>query len=358
MKAPYFALAVFGAALSLAGCQAPVEKPAAARPVLTKVLTLEAEPAVKFAGEVAPRYQTDMSFQTFGRVVERSVEVGDAVTAGQQIARLDPTSQELAIRAAEANLAAADAQLNNLLAVEDRQGSLLDRGTISDTVFETAQQASRSGAAAVAKARAQLDKAQEQLAYTTLRADTDAVVTAVGADPGQTVAVGQTVATLVRPEQREAVISVPEGLAGRLNVGDTFVVTKQLAPDITAEGRIREIAPQANANTRSIEVRIALDDASTKFTLGSTIIASLKQATANQLVLPVTAVFDGAGGPSAWVVDLAKQSVSQRPISTIPRDAATVEITKGLSVGDTVVIAGVHSLEDGQTIKLDQGHTP
>ncbi|WP_137151851.1 efflux RND transporter periplasmic adaptor subunit [Devosia sp. FKR38] len=355
MKAPFPAALAILASLALAGCQPAAEKPEPIRPVLAKVLALESAPVVRFAGEVAPRYQTDLSFQIFGRVIERSVDVGDTVSAGQQIAQLDSTSQQLTIRSAEANLAAAEAQLNNLLAVEQRQGDLLERGTISDTVYETAQQASRSGEAAVAQARAQLEKAQEQLAYTTLRADTDAVVTAVGVEPGQTVGVGQMVATVVRPEEREAVIFVPEAFAARLAVGDRFDIVKQLDPAIAAIGTVREIAPQANANTRSFQVRIALNGASVSFTMGSTITASLAQAETDQLVLPRTAIVDRDGAASAWVVDPDSHAVSLHSVMIADRDATTVEVTSGLSVGDVVVVAGVHSLEDGQTVRIDEG---
>lgn len=356
MKAPFPAALAIAATLALAGCQPAPEKPEPVRPVLTKVLSLESAPVVRYAGEVAPRYQTDLSFQVFGRVIERSVDVGDSVTAGQQIAQLDSTSQQLTIRSTEANLASAEAQLNNLLSVEQRQADLLERGTISDTAYEAAQQASRSGEAAVAQARAQLEKAQEQLNYTTLRADTDAVVTAVGVEPGQTVGVGQMVATVVRPEEREAVISVPEAFAAVLRVGDRFDIVKQLDPTITAVGLVREIAPQADPNTRSFEVKIALNGASVSFTMGSTITASLTHADANQLVLPRTAILDDNGVTSAWLVDPNAKTVSLKRVITADRDSGTVEITSGLSAGDTVVVAGVHSLHDGQSVRIDEGH--
>ena len=355
MRAPFPAALAIVASLALAGCQPAADKPEPVRPVLTKVLTLEAAPTVRFAGEVAPRYQTDLSFQVFGRVIERSVNVGDTITTGQQIAQLDSTSQQLNVRAAEANLASAEAQLNNLLAVEQRQADLLERGTISDIVYETAQQASRSGAAAVAQARAQLDKAREQLNYTVLRADAEAVVTAVGVEPGQTIGVGQVVATVVRPDEREAVISVPEAFATDLKVGDRFDIVKQLDPAIVAVGSVREIAPQADPNTRSFEVRIALNGASASFTIGSTITASLAHAEPDQLVLPRSAVLDRDGATSAWVVDPKTQTVSQQSVTTADRDEATVEVTSGLSAGDIVVVAGVHSLEDGQAVRIDEG---
>ena len=355
MNAPYLGAVVLGAALLLSGCQPAPEQAEPVRPVLTKTLTLETAPASQFAGKIAPRYTTNLSFQTFGRVIERSVDVGDFVEPGQQIAQLDTTTQQLAIRTAEANLSSAQAQLNNLLAVQQSQRSLLDLGNISDAVFESAAQASSSGEAAVAQARAQLDKAKEQLGRATLRADTASLVTAVSVQPGQTVTVGQTVATVVRPESREAVIYVAEVEAGNLRVGDQFTIVKQLDPTIQATGAIREIAPQADPSARTVEVRIALNDGIGALKLGSTILATQIETTVDQLVLPISAVVEDANGNYVWVVDPRTAKVARREVEITPRDAGTVRAVAGMEVGDVVVIAGANSLADGQTVRVNEG---
>ena len=358
MNAPYLGVAAMGAALLLSACQPAPEKVEPVRPVLTKTLVLETAPTSQFAGKIAPRYETDLSFQTFGRVTERLVEVGDFVEPGQRIAQLDATTQQLAIRTAQANLSKAQAQLDNLLAVEQRQRSLLDLGTISETVFESAAQASRSGESALAQAKAQLDKANEQLGYATLRADTASLVTAVSAEPGQTVSVGQTVATVVRPESREAVIYVAEVEAGKLQVGDRFSIVKQLDPTSRATGAIREISPQADPSARTVEVRIALTEGIAALKLGSTILATPIEALVDQLVVPASSVVQQASGAYVWVVDPATDTVVRRPVDITPRDAATVRVVAGMHVGDIVVVAGAHSLKDGQPVRVSKGTAP
>ena len=160
---------------------------------------------------------------------------------------------------------------------------------------------------------------------------------------------------MVRPDEREAVIYVPEAFATNLKVGDRFDIVKQLDPSISAVGTVREIAPQANPTTRSFEVRIALNGASANFTIGATITASQIRSDADQLVLPRSAIVDKDGSDAAWLVDPASQTVNLKTVTTAERDDGTVEITSGLSAGDRVVVAGVHSLEDGQAVRIDEG---
>ncbi|WP_375451370.1 efflux RND transporter periplasmic adaptor subunit [uncultured Devosia sp.] len=358
MNAVVVSAAGIACALVLAGCQPAPEKPEPVRPVLTKTMALEAPTASRFAGEIAPRFETSLSFRMFGRVVDRSVEVGDYVKAGQQIAQLDATAQELALRSATANLAAAEAQLTNLLAIEQRQRSLLERNAIADVDFESAEQARRAGQSSVAQAEAQLTKAQEQLGYATLRVDTAGLVTSVEIELGQTVTAGQTVATVVRPESSEAVVSVAEAVVNTLKVGDRFTIVKQVDPSIAVSGTIREIAPQADAATRSVEVRINLVDPPESFKLGSTIMAMLVQPEPDRLVVPATAVVTAETGSSVWVVDAAAQTVAQRSVTATPIDDASMQITAGLAVGDIVVVAGAHSLEAGQPVRFTQGDAP
>src|SRR6202008_2992946 len=109
----------------------------------------------------------------------------------------------------------------------------------------------RTGAeASVAHAQANLTKALEQLGYAELKADFAGVVTAVTADVGQVVAPGQIVATIARPDVREAVVDIGPDFPVPLRIGLPFRVSLQLLPTVHVEGKIREIAPQADPVTR------------------------------------------------------------------------------------------------------------
>jgi membrane fusion protein, multidrug efflux system len=341
--------------LVLAACQpAAPDAPEAVRPVLTKTLALESAGEDRFAGVVAARYESGLGFRIFGRVISRSVSVGDLVTAGQQIAQMDATQQELNVRSAQANLASAQAQLENLVAIEQRQLALLENDNVSPAVFESAQQARRAGDSSLAQAQAQFDKAQEQLGYTTLRAESDGLVTAVSVEPGQTVSAGDVVATIVQPEVREAVISVLESNARDVQTGDTFTITKLLDPSQSVVGTVREVAPQAAAATRTVTVKISMDDPTGMFRLGSTIVATRVDPEGQVLVVPATSLLIDGAETQVWVVDGG--TVSKRTVVAEQRESGDFIVRDGLAVGDVVVTAGVNSLTEGQQVGSSEGH--
>jgi RND family efflux transporter MFP subunit len=352
------ALAGFALASLLAACQAapettdPVE---VIRPVLTKTMALESVVADRFAGQVVARYETVLGFRTSGRVVGKFVKVGQTIQRGQPIAQLDAIQRELAVRTAEASLASAQAQLTSLLATEQRQHVLRDRSTVSTATLEDSRQARRAGEASLAQAKAQLDKAQEQLGYTTLKAEATGLVTAVDVEPGQIVGVGTGIVTVVQPDIREAVIAVTESAAHGPRVGDAFVINKQLDPSLSVAGVVREVSPQADPTTRTVTVRISMDDPAGKFRLGSIIVATRNEAARHDLVVPATAVFSDAAGINVWVIDKAGGRVIKRPIEAAQQASGVFLVSEGLAVGDIVVTAGANSLTEGQKVSSSEG---
>ena len=243
---------------ALAACSQSDEKaPEIVRPVLSVVVEPRTTQSFGFAGSIAPQFSADLAFRLLGRVVSRDVKVGDIVTKGTTIAALDPTALELALQAARAELSNAQAQFANAAASEERQRALLASANTSQAVFDAAQQARQSAAAGVERANAALAKSQEQLGYTRLFSDFDGVVTAVGAEVGQTVSPGQTVVTVARTDPREAVVDIPDQLTGDLAVGAPFEVVLQSLPSIRTEAKLREIAPQAEGTTRTRQWRSA-----------------------------------------------------------------------------------------------------
>ena len=355
MIQPLQALALAGLTLSLLGCQAspPAEEPVV-RPVLTKTLAYETPSRDSYAGVVVSKFETTLGFREFGVVIERSVEVGDLVAAGQQLAQIDASSQELGLTSAQANLNAARAQYNNLLAIEQRQRTLLDQSNIASSVYESAEQALRAGEAALKQAQTQLDKANEQLSYTSLRSDTTGVVTAVDLELGETVAVGQPVVTVVQPELRKAVISLLESQSDAISLGDRFSIVKQLDPSVSVQGTVAEIAPEADPVTRTVSVDLELDDPTGQFRLGSTVLATRSLDEQKFLVVPETAVLAFESKQSVWTVDPANMTVSKRRVALEPYGPDAFVVSHGLNPGDIVVIAGGQSLVDGQEVRFHE----
>lgn len=346
-------LAALGMVGLLGACQEQhhAEAPAP-RPILSVVASPQAVRAVSFAGTVEPRYQSDLGFRVLGRIVSRDVSVGDAVRKDQRLATLDPVAYELAVRSAQADLASATARLENAAATETRQRTLLQQNITTQAQYDAARQARESAEAGVTSARANLDKAEEQLGYTELRTEFDGVVTATGAELGEVVQPGQAVVSVARPDIREAVVDLPESIGRDLRPGARFDIALQVDPSVRAAGSVREIAPQADAATRTLRVRITLDNPPESFRLGTTITASVMTQAVSGIELPVSALLERDGKTMVWVVDPVTRAVSTRDVTIVARDGSAVQILDGLTSGTRVVTAGVHSLTANQTVKI------
>ena len=131
-----------------------------------------------------------------------------------------------------------------------------------------------------------------------------------------------------------------------------FDVALQLDPSVQAAGSVREIAPQADPATRTLRVRITLDNPPESFRLGSTITASVTRHAASGIELPASALLERDGRTMVWVVDPATRTVSTRDVTIATRDGSAVRILDGLTSGTRLVTAGVHSLTPNQTVKI------
>jgi len=342
--------------LALAACNKPAAEPPPIRPVLsTRVIETNVDP-LSLAGAVQARVDTPFSFRVLGRLTSRPVNIGDLVKKDQTLAAIDPIALQLGVRSAEADLASTQAQVANALGVADRQSTLLKTNATTQAQLDLAEQGRSSALAGEARARAALAKAKEELGYAVLKADFAGVVTATGAEIGQTVQAGQMVVEIADPALRDAVIDAPDAAVGALKIGDGFEVAAQLDPSVRVRGKVREIAPQADAATRTRRVKIALDSPPDAFRLGSTITAYPSAGVRKAVLLPASAILTQDGKTFVWVV--ADGKVAMREVKLAQGPVNPVEVAQGLAPDMQVVTAGVHSLGEGQRVRTDRQATP
>ncbi|MBB4952078.1 RND family efflux transporter MFP subunit [Agrobacterium vitis] len=328
-----------------------------ARPVLWIEAKAEHAGLLNFAGTVQPRIETNLAFRTLGRVTARNVQVGDVVKQGDVLMELDPLALQFAVRSAQADLNSAIAQLQNARITEKRKDILAASNSISQADLEVAQQGLISAQASVDKAQSSLDKAQEQLGYAWLRADFDGAITATSGNVGQTVASGQTMLTLARLDQRDAVVDVPEALLDPIRATPEINVELQLDPTVTARGVLREIAPEADTTTRTHRLKIAIDNAPEAFRLGS--VVTVRFSTEDGLeviVLPSSAVMHKNDKDYVWLINSEGNTIRLAEVKTDPKtiNSPLIRVLSGIARGDKIVAAGVNELQDGQTIRLGQ----
>jgi RND family efflux transporter MFP subunit len=342
-------------ALLLAACGAAEEPPVQdIRPVRT--VTVEESPGgetVSLTGRIEAQEEVRLAFRVGQRMIERKLNVGDRVVAGQLVARLESTTLQNAVQVARANLASAEAAAAEARREFDRQRSLLERGVAPRARFEGAQKTRDSAVAQVDAARAQLSTAREQLGYAELVADSDGAVTAVGAEPGEVVAAGQMIVRVARQSGRDAVFGVPARVkeaATGLNPEVSVVLTSN--PSIRTTGRVREVSPQADPVTRTFEVRVGLSDPPEQMRLGSTVTGSITLGAGAGIRIPASSLTSANGSPAVWIVDPGSNTVSLQNVEVSSFGVAEVSIAGGLAPDDLVVSAGVQALRPGQKVRL------
>jgi RND family efflux transporter MFP subunit len=326
------------AGLAACGEKVPQDKPGQAVK-LVKALKVGADgtaPEHRYSGEVRARVETTLGFRVGGKLVERLVDTGVRVKAGQPLARLDPADQKLAAAQAEANRALAAAELK-------RTQELKEKSFVSQAVLDAKQTAAEA-----ATAQAQL--AKNQAAYTTLTADADGVVAAVLAEPGQVVGTGQGVFRLARDGAREVAINIPEGRIGGLKPGSPATVS--LWAGKTYKGVLRELAPAADSATRTFAARVSIVDADADVALGMTATASFAQSEEQgRVIVPLAAILQKGEKPAVWVIS-ADQTVSQRPVEILRYADAGAVLNGGLKTGETIVAAGAFKLTEGEKVRI------
>ena len=338
----------------LAACQREVEKPAPeVRPVRTVTIEKRAVGStVQITGNVQAQTEVNQSFRIDGRLIERLVDVGDTVKAGQLIARLDPQNEESGVQSARAQLSAAQARLVEARANYQRMRELVVEDAVSRAQYDQAEALRKTAESQVEAAQSQVSLANNRLGYTRLFSSTSGVVTARGPEPGEIVAPGRMVVQVAQEGGRDAVFDVPVQVKNSAPRHPNIQVVLAGDPAVTAAGRVREMAPRADPVTGTFAVRVRLIDPPAAMRLGSTVTGRMTLDAAPAIEVPATALVRSSGQTAVWVVEPNAKTVSLREIGVGPSGASSVQVTSGLADGDIVVTAGVQALRPGQKVSL------
>ncbi|TMS58730.1 efflux RND transporter periplasmic adaptor subunit [Imbroritus primus] len=338
----------------LVACGKQPEAEAPPRPVrLMKLQPAGADSAVTYSGNVQARIESRLGFRVGGKVAARLVDVGATVKKGQVLARLDLADLKLAESGSRAQLEAARTERDLAHSDLKRFDDLYAKGFISAAEQQRRKATYDAAEARYRQAQAGLSSQSNQLAYGELLADAEGVVTAIEAEVGQVVSPGQPVVRVAQTAEKEVVIALPEDQVGQVRVGAAATVRLWADEARTLPGRVREIAPAADAATRTYTVRVALPNPPAELRLGMTATVMLaRDAAAQALSVPLSALLQVNGHSQVWIYDPASQSVS--PVTVTLGDPVDnrVTVTQGLQPGKLIVTAGVHLLKPGQKVRV------
>jgi membrane fusion protein, multidrug efflux system len=310
----------------------------------------DGQASLTLTGEVQARFRADLSFRVSGRVLERLVDVGAHVNAGDLLARLDPAEQQADFDAATAAVAAAEAQLRVAQATFGRQSNLLSSGFTTRVAYDQAQEQLRTAQSALESAKAELGRTSEALGDIELHARAAGVITARSLEVGQVVQAAQSVFSLAQDGERDAVFDVPESMflsdmeSGRVSLA---LVS---GPDVTGVGYVREISPAIDPKSSTVRVKVAIQNPPAAMTLGSAIAGTAGTKPTTEITLPWTALTATGSRPAVWIVDPKTKTASLKPVTVGAYEAGAVLIKEGLEAGDRVVVDGGKLLSSGQPV--------
>ncbi|MCE6074630.1 efflux RND transporter periplasmic adaptor subunit [Agrobacterium vitis] len=341
-------------ALCLAGCNEKTESQSSPRSVtVTKAQTAQYQPSVEISGSVKARVQSDLSFRTAGRVIERHVDVGDRVKAGDVLALLDNTEQKADIAVAQAGLESAEATMRQKTLAFDRYKVLIQTNTIAQSTFDQAREDLATAQGSLQTAQANLATAQDAMTYTQLKADADGIITSRSIEVGQVVSAAQAALTLAHDGPRDAVFDMFEAFFLEGAPSDTVEVSPIGDRAHAKDGKIREVSPAIDTSAGTIRIKVALP-ADTQWSLGTTVVGRFRAQPQQGIVLPWSAMASANGQPAVWAVNAADSSVKLRKIDIARYRVGDFVVASGVAPGDIIVTDGGKFLTDGQVVAFKE----
>ena len=309
---------------------------------------------LRYPVEVASRYSNVMSFRIAGKITERKVRLGDRVHRGEVVARLDAVDATKQAAAAKAVLDAAEHRLVFARQQLERDKAQHEQNLIAVNQFEQTEDAYVAALAGRDQAANQWTVASDALNYTALLADHDGLITAESADTGQVVAAGQAIYGLAWSGDVDVVLDAAASDLGRITAGQTADVAFGALPGRHYVAQVREIAPNADPQSRTYRVKLTLAEPALEVHLGMTGDARLsavsRPAEAPIFKVPATAIFHQGSSTAVWIVRKQDSILELRPVKVTSYAERSVLVNDGLTEGDSVVVAGVHTVYAGEHV--------
>ena len=371
------------AALLLAALVAVVMRSgplAPTRVTVHKAETASVTPALFGIGTVEARRAYLIGPTAAGRVLRVVVDVGDAVKAGQLLAEMDPVDLDQRLAALDASLAragsgqaAAQAQLNDAIARRalavannQRNQDLARQNFISSGALEARVQELASATAAQQAAQANLSGAgqdqqrlkaeraalAQQRSNVRLLAPADGVVTTRDAEAGSTVVAGQPVLRLMDPASLWVRLRVDQGRSAGLADGLPASIVLRSQPRSALPGQVARIELLADAVTEERIAQVAFAKAPLGVSVGEMAEVTLQlPATAPALLLPNASIQYQKGQAGVWQLKAGKPEFAPVQLGAHSLDGQ-VQVLKGLSQGDEVVVYSQKALSPGARIQV------
>ncbi|TLX10409.1 efflux RND transporter periplasmic adaptor subunit [Rhizobium sp. MHM7A] len=353
-RMPSVASLVLVGAIGLCACS---EENAEVKEVIRPVKVVEIARAddtrkLDYSGSVKARTEMNLGFRVAGKITERLVDIGDRVMPGDVLARVDATDYQLAVKTAEANLAAAERGVETADLANKRAEQLFDKSVAPKSQLEQAALSHDQAVSQRDAALSALDQAKNQVSYTELKAGQSGIVTLINADIGQVVGSGSPVVTVAVDGEKEVQIAVPENDIAEFKPGKAVKASFWADDGLVLDGKVREVSGSADQQSRTFAVRVSLpSDPRVLLGMTATIEADVNNGS-SYVSIPLSALAEKDGKQMVWTVDRDTATVHGRAIKVADFTGDGVHVTEGLDSGDLIVAAGTQFMSENLKVKV------
>ena len=356
---------------------------------------VERQDSVTASGSVEGSETTDVSFQVSGKVARVWVEEGQHVSRGQLLAEVEPTDYRNALDAANAQKQVAEAlaqkagaglrkqEVEEARIVRDRWEDeytrmqfLVERKSLPPNDFQKIEAAYKSAReryemaaegtrledrnaamAQVLAAKAQASEESKRLGDTRLLAPIAGNISMRRVDPGQTVAAGTPIISIVNLNPAKVRVGVPEAEIGKVTQGASAEVLLPSLGGRCFKGQVEIIGVSAEAASRTYAVKIVVPNPGPVLLAGMVAEARIFGSSKERaLTIPGEAIVrDPQGATNVYVYNPGPGRVYARRIEVGPPVGDEVEIRSGLRGEEQVVVGGQQKLREGTLVQIAAG---
>ncbi|MEX2181337.1 MAG: efflux RND transporter periplasmic adaptor subunit [Gemmatimonadaceae bacterium] len=356
-------LASLAFTLSIAACgrgDAAEDAAAAAAPVVVavgpeaitvaEVTTLATGPIL--SGTLVAERTAQIRAEVPGSVIQVFRDPGAVVARGTSLAKIDDRSINDGYLSARSGYTAAETSADIARRELERAEKLQAAGAISDRDLENARRANLAAGSMLDDARARLSSAQKQLDATNVLAPYDGVVSERYVNPGDVVAPGSPLFTVVDPATMRLEATVPASELAAIRVGAPVRFSVTGYPGRTFEGRISSINPSADPQTRQVRLFVRIPNAGNSLVAG--LFAEGRVASDARATLTVPRLAVDLRGLTPVVLRVRNGTTERVEVVLGAQDEASerVEITAGIVAGDTLLVGAALGITAGTPIRV------
>jgi membrane fusion protein, multidrug efflux system len=310
------------------------------------------ETGPSMSGSLVPDKEATIRAEVSGAVLQTYVDQGTRVSAGTVLARLDDTAIRDAYLSARSGVTSAQTSADVAKRELERAQTLLAAGAIAERDVENARRASIAAESQLADAKARYSAAEQQLAKTTIKAPFAGVVSVKSVNAGDLATPGAALFTVVDPTSMRLEGSVPTDQLSAVRLGMPVNFTVQGYPGQSFTGHITRINPVADPVTRQVRIVASIPNDGNTLVGGLFAEGHVASEARTGIIVPSSAVNQKDFVPTVTLVRNGRTEKAAVTLGLQDSGNETVEITKGLAVGDTVLVGAAQGIAPNTVVRV------